>query len=77
MSAELFMILSVGVVDAALVVTGRCGFRKFCRLIYGNSGRLVKGCESAGKVTPGRRSKGPPFPAGHLGCNPGRALNQP
>ena len=34
-------------------------------------------CESAGKVTPGRRSKGPPFPAGRLGCKPMRALSQP
>ncbi|MDE0023217.1 MAG: hypothetical protein OXP69_02270 [Spirochaetaceae bacterium] len=30
-------------------------------------------CESASKVTPGRRSKGPPFPAGRSGCKPGRA----
>ena len=34
-------------------------------------------CESAGKVTPGRRSKGPPFPAGRSGCKPTRALSQP
>ena len=37
----------------------------------------LRGCESAGKVTPGRRSKGPPFPAGRLGCKPTRALSQP
>ena len=39
---------------------------------------LVNGaCESAGKVTPGRCSKGPPFPAGRSGCKPTRALSQP
>lgn len=32
--------------------------------------------ESAGKVTPGPRSKGPPFLAGRSGCKPGRALSQ-
>ena len=34
-------------------------------------------CESAGKVTPGRHPKGPPFPAGRLGCTTGRVLSQP